>query len=106
MKLKRNHYQLFFLALLFINASTVFAQARDIFADNFKKDKGLWVSEFEQSATSSMKISQGKLDVIATAGGTVWYKNKLKGNIMITYYATVVDAGGKNDRVTYTSISL
>ena len=99
MKLKRNHYQLFFLALLFINASTVFAQARVIFADNFKKDKGLWVSEFEQSATSSMKISQGKLDVIATAGGTVWYKNKLKGNIMITYYATVVDAGGKNDRV-------
>jgi rhamnogalacturonan endolyase len=46
-----------------------------------------------------MKISQGKLDVIATAGGTVWYKNKLKGNIMITYNATVVDAGGKNDRV-------
>ena len=99
MKLKRNHYQLFFLALLFINASTVFAQAKVIFADNFKKDKGLWVSEFEQAATSSMKISQGKLDVIATAGGTVWYKNKLKGNIMITYYATVVDAGGKNDRV-------
>ena len=46
-----------------------------------------------------MKISQGKLDVIATAGGTVWYKNKLQGNIMITYNATVVDAGGKNDRV-------
>ena len=99
MKLKRNHYLLFCLALLFINASTVFAQARVIFADNFKKDKGLWVSEFEQSATSSMKISQGKLDVIATGGGTVWYRNKLKGNIMITYYATVVDAGGKNDRV-------
>jgi hypothetical protein len=99
MKLKRNQYFLFCLALLFINASTVFAQAKVIFEDNFKKDKGLWISEFEQAATSSMKISQGKLDVIATAGGTVWYKNKLKGNIMITYNATVVDAGGKNDRV-------
>lgn len=105
MKHKRNHYLLFCLALLFINASTVFAQAKVskqakvIFADNFKKDKGLWVSEFEQAATSSMQINQGKLDVIATAGGTVWYKNELKGNIMITYNATVVDAGGKNDRV-------
>jgi rhamnogalacturonan endolyase len=105
MKLKRNQYLLFCLALLFINASTVFAQAKVnkqakvIFADNFKKDKGLWVSEFEQAATSSMKISQGKLDVIATAGGTIWFKNKLQGNIMITYNATVVDAGGKNDRV-------
>lgn len=105
MKLKRNPYLLFCLALLFINAITVFAQAKVskqakvIFADNFKKDKGLWVSEFEQAATSSIKISQGKLDVIATAGGTVWYKNKLKGNIMITYNATVIDEGGKNDRV-------
>lgn len=99
LKLKRNHYQLFCLALLFINATTVFAQAKVIFADNFKKDKGLWVSEFEQAETSSMKIGQGKLDVIATAGGSVWYKNKLQGNIMITYNATVVDAGGKNDRV-------
>lgn len=99
MTLKRNLYHLLCLALLFINASTIFAQAKLIFADNFKKDKGLWVSEFEQAATSSMKISQGKLDVIATAGGTVWYKNKLQGNITITYNATVVDAGGKNDRV-------
>lgn len=99
MKLKRNHYLILCLSLFFINASTVFSQAKVIFADNFKKDKGLWVSEFEQAATSSMKISQGKLDVIATAGGTIWYKNKLQGNIMITYNATVVDAGGKNDRV-------
>ena len=45
MKLKRNQYLLFCLALLFINASTVFAQAKVskqvkvIFADNFKIDE-------------------------------------------------------------------
>ena len=105
MTLKRNLEKLCCLTLLLINVSLVSAQQHSktkvkvIFADDFKKDKGLWVSEFEQAATSSMKISQGKLDVIATAGGTVWYKKKLQGNIMITYNATVIDAGGKNDRV-------
>jgi len=105
MTLKRNLERLCYLTVLLIQLSLVSAQQHSktkvkvIFADDFKKDKGLWVSEFEQAATSSMKISQGKLDVSATAGGTVWYKNKLQGNIMITYNATVIDAGGKNDRV-------
>jgi hypothetical protein len=105
MILKRNLEQLLCLTLLLINISFVFAQQHSktkfilVFTDDFKKDESLWVSEFETAATSSMKIIDGKLDVIATAGGTVWYKNKLKGNIMITYNATVVDAGGKNDRV-------
>ena len=105
MTLKKNLTQLFCLILLLVNVVNSNAQQpaktklKIIFSDDFKKDKSLWVSEFEIAATSSMKISDGKLDVIATAGGTVWYKNKLQGNIMITYNATVVDAGGKNDRV-------
>ena len=105
MTLKRKLTQLFCLTLLLINVSNSVAQkhsstiSKIIFSDDFKKDKSLWVSEFETAETSSMKISDGKLHVIATAGGTVWYKRKLKGNIMITYTATVVDAGGKNDRV-------
>jgi hypothetical protein len=88
-----------------LNCSVVCSQQHSktktkvIFADDFKVDNGLWISEFEQPATSSMKIDDGKLEVIATAGGTLWYKNKLHGNIMITYNATVVDSGGKNDRV-------
>lgn len=105
MKLKGNQYLLFCLTLLLMNGSNSNAQqpakmkSKIVFSDDFKKDKSLWVSEFEISATSSMQISDGKLDVSATAGGTVWYKNKLQGNIMITYNATVVNAGGKNDRV-------
>lgn len=105
MRLKRNLTQLFCLTLLLVNVGNSNAQqpaktkSKIIFSDDFKKDKSLWVSEFETAETSSMKIIDGKLDVIATAGGTVWFKNKLKGNIMITYNATVVDTGGKNDRV-------
>lgn len=64
-----------------------------------KTNKKNWIAEFEQQATSGMTISKGKLDVSAAAGATIWFKNKLSGNIMITYNATVIDAGGKNDRV-------
>nr|WP_315148623.1 DUF6250 domain-containing protein [uncultured Flavobacterium sp.] len=99
MRLERIYFLV--LCLLFLSTTFVYSQKQSkvIFADDFKTDNKLWISEFEQAETSSMQINQGKLDVIATAGGTVWYKNKLKGNIMISYYATVIDAGGKNDRV-------
>ncbi len=93
------------LALLTIAVGNAYAQqitnknARLIYSDNFKSDKDNWVVEFEQPANSEMKIRKGKLEVSASAGATVWYKNKLSGNIMITYHVTVIDAGGKNDRV-------
>jgi len=105
MILKTNLKPLLFIALFMINLSAVSAQsiskpnAKIIFSEDFKKDNKLWISEFEMPATSSINISQGNLEVIAAAGATVWYKNKLHGNIMITYNATVVNAGGKNDRV-------
>ncbi len=78
-----------------IQAST----GKIIFKDNFKKDNKNWVAEFEQPIGSSIKIADGKLDLSATVGATVWYKNKIAGNVIITYTATVVDAAGKNDRV-------
>ncbi|QBN17439.1 DUF6250 domain-containing protein [Flavobacterium nackdongense] len=101
MRLERIYFLVLCLSLLSLSTTFVYSQkqAKVIFADDFKTDTKLWVSEFEQDATSSMLINQGKLEVIATAGGTVWFRNKLKGNVMITYNATLVDVGGKNDRV-------
>jgi hypothetical protein len=101
MKRQRIYFSILCLALLVLSTTAICAQnrAKVIYSDDFKTDNKVWVSEFEQAQTSSLQINQGRLDVIATAGGTVWYKKKLKGNIMITYTVTVVDAGGKNDRV-------
>lgn len=105
MTLKTKLKSLLLITLFSMDRGTVFAQpnmkttAKIIFSDDFKKDKKNWVCEFETPATSSMKIEDGKLDVVATAGGTIWCKNKLQGNIMITYNVTVVYTGGKNDRV-------
>ena len=99
-----------FLFLIFINL-TVFSQNKKAqkklvddskklsYSDDFEGDTNLWVVEFEKPLNSSMQILKSKLDVSSALGATVWFKNKLKGNILITYSVIVVDAGGPTDRV-------
>ena len=70
-----------------------------IYTENFNSDFSNWKVEFEKPDSSSIQIVDGKLDVSASRGATVWFKPKLKGNIMIIYDVTVFDNGGKNDRV-------
>ncbi|MEI8087603.1 MAG: DUF6250 domain-containing protein, partial [Paludibacter sp.] len=70
-----------------------------LYTENFKNNFSNWKVEFETPDSSSIQIVDGKLDVSAAAGATVWFKPKLKGNIMIIYDVTVLDKGGKNDRV-------
>jgi hypothetical protein len=99
-----------FLFLILINL-TVFSQNKKAqkklvddskklsYSDDFEGGTNLWVVEFEKPLNSSMQILKSKLDVSSALGATVWFKNKLKGNIMITYSVIVVDAGGPTDRV-------
>jgi len=70
-----------------------------IYNERFNSDLSNWKVEFEKPDSSSIQLIDGKLDVSAARGATVWFKNKLKGNIMIIYDVTVLDKGGKNDRV-------
>ncbi len=70
-----------------------------IFSDDFEKDAKQWITEFENPNSSSLKVRNGKLDLSSTAGATVWFKNKLTGNLIITYNVTIVDKGGLTDRV-------
>lgn len=70
-----------------------------IFSENFKTDFSNWKVEFEKPDSSSIQIVDGKLDVSAARGATVWFKPKLKGNIMIIYDVIVLDKGDKNDRI-------
>jgi len=92
------------LIILFVFSSLlVFSQkdnaGRLLYSDYFNKDLTNWTAEFEKPETSSLKIIDGKLDVISSVGATVWFKTKLSGNLMITYNVTLIDAGGVNDRV-------
>ena len=72
---------------------------RTVFSDDFYNDNNCWIAEIERPDSSSYKIANGNLDINTSSGATLWFKNKLTGNIIITYEATVVDSGGANDRV-------
>ena len=94
-------------AFLLIFSVTLFSNGKErkiaiervIYSDDFKNDCSNWIAEFEKPATSAIKIVDGKLDVSSSAGATVWFKNRLSGNVMITYDEKVIDKGGSNDRV-------
>ncbi len=64
-------------------------------------DGGLdhWVLELEQPDASRVAIDGGKLDIDVKGGATIWFKPVLSGDLLIEYDATVVKAGGPNDRV-------
>ncbi len=89
----------FLLSSLFDSISKENTTGNLIHFDNFINDESNWIAEFEKPNSSSYKIKNGVLDISSSAGATLWYKNKLNGNVEITYDATVVDSGGVNDRV-------
>ena len=95
--MKNNYLVLVFLVF----TSILFSQSKMelIYSDNFDKDWSNWNVEFEKPETSSLKIMDGKLDVSTSIGATIWFKNQLSGNIMITYDVIVVEDGCTFDRV-------
>lgn len=72
---------------------------RICYSENFNTNFSNWKVEFESPDSSTIQLIDGKLDVDAAKGATVWFKPKLKGNIMIIFDVTVLDKGSKNDRV-------
>jgi hypothetical protein len=58
-----------------------------------------WLAEFENPSGSHLRVGKDMIEVVASAGATVWYKKQLSGNLIITYNVTVVDSGGRTDRV-------
>ena len=47
----------------------------------------------------AVRVIDGRLDIDAPRGATLWFARKLTAPLEIAYTATVVDAGGPNDRV-------
>jgi Domain of unknown function (DUF6250) len=68
-----------------------------LYADDFNHGLDQWRVEMEKPGTVTAK--DGILDIDVPAGVTVWLKQKLEGPVMISYEATIVSAGGPNDRV-------
>ncbi|HEY4379971.1 MAG TPA: DUF6250 domain-containing protein [Acidobacteriaceae bacterium] len=66
-------------------------------SDDFRHGLDGWSVETEKPGSVTAK--DGVLDIDVPAGATVWLKQEFEGPIMIQYEATVVSAGGPNDRV-------
>ena len=69
----------------------------DRFSDSTIDQK--WLAELESPSNSAVYIKGAQLIIDASAGVTVWFKEKLSGNIRIEYDWTVLIGKGKNDRL-------
>jgi hypothetical protein len=56
-----------------------------------------WV--VEQMPGGRVTIAGGTIEIEDAGGCTVWWRTKLKAPLVISYVATVIDAGGPHDRV-------
>jgi hypothetical protein len=68
-----------------------------LYEDDFRSGLGEWVPEMQKPGLVS--AANGVLDIDVPAGLTLWFRRELHGPVMISYDATVVSAGGPNDRV-------
>jgi hypothetical protein len=68
-----------------------------LFSDDFDHGVSNWSSELESGGR--VDATGGALRVDVPAGATVWFRHKLEGPVMIEYQATVIQAGGPNDRL-------
>jgi rhamnogalacturonan endolyase len=72
-----------------------------LFEDDFSSGQlsDQWMVEKPDSEKNTLSIVDEKLELNSEGGITVWYKQKLKGNILIEYDRVVVMQGGVHDRL-------
>ncbi len=80
-----------------LTADPRFAIDELLASDDFSSGLGQWSVELEAGGTVTARGRALVIDV--PAGCTVWFRRPLEGPLLITYEATVIDAGGANDRV-------
>ena len=68
-----------------------------LYSDDFAAGLSRWTVELEKPGI--VTAANGKLTIDVPAGCTVWFRPELSGPVLIQYEATMVQAGGTNDRV-------
>ncbi|RPI06628.1 MAG: hypothetical protein EHM64_02255 [Ignavibacteriae bacterium] len=70
-----------------------------LYQDNFDQAMKNWVVETPDSPFSKVAAENGKLIIDVAQGATVWFHEKLSGNILIEYHRKLIMNNGHNDRV-------
>jgi hypothetical protein len=68
-----------------------------VFEEKFDSNLDSWV--IEQMSDGTVEIIDGEMEISQKNGAVVWLKKKLVAPVEISYEITVVDQGGKNDRL-------
>jgi hypothetical protein len=74
-----------------------FAVGELLASDDFDKGMVGWRTESEPGG--KIEIHRAALDIDVPGGCSVWFAKELEGAVLIVFEATVVSAGGPNDRV-------
>ncbi|MGS2762645.1 DUF6250 domain-containing protein [Sinomicrobium sp. M5D2P9] len=95
-----------FLCFLIFSLSGLYGQSDEsyqkgelLYHDNFDSGMGNWIVETPKSPNSGISVLQNKLIIDVDKGATVWFREKLSGNILIEYRRKVVIDGNGNDRL-------
>ncbi|HEY0862758.1 MAG TPA: DUF6250 domain-containing protein [Lacunisphaera sp.] len=88
---------LFLGSLSLLLAVLPVAAGAPVARDDFSADQGRWV--VEQMPGGKVTVGGGALTIEDAAGCTVWWREKLTAPVVISYEATVIEAGGPHDRV-------
>ncbi|WP_423130237.1 DUF6250 domain-containing protein [Gaoshiqia sp. Z1-71] len=70
-----------------------------IFQDCFDSTLDHWVVEVDSAPGVTIEIRNGKLMIDVDRGATVWFNQKLSGNLLFEYKRKVIMDGGPNDRL-------
>ena len=84
------------LALAIVTAAAQ-TPGKLLFSDDFTHGLGRWTVELEKGGVVDAKGGILSLDV--PAGCTVWFRQELRGPVVVEYEATMIHRGGPNDRV-------
>ena len=76
-----------------LSDTSLFKIGKLLHKDDFSTKNEHWFTEFEIPEQSFLNINEGKLELTAKKGATVWFKEKLSGDYMISYDALLVDKG-------------
>ena len=76
-----------------------YIKAELLYHDDFNQGIKDWVVETPESSYSHVEAENGKLIIDVDNGATVWFKQKLSGNILIEYHRKVIINNGHNDRL-------
>ena len=87
--------------IIFICGCTRSIQSKEktpvlIYQNDFDRDLSDWL--VEQMPGGSVRVSGGKLEIDDAKGCTVWFREKLKGPILIEYEAVIIKKDGPHDR--------